>query len=100
MLQDEAYAVRDGPIRSALSERFRTNAEKAGVGLDMKSSGAGWVGGVTGRWPGANRSGVCGFDFHLYATAVLCCAVLLAQFGLLSSTLPRPPAISCIVACI
>ncbi|KAI3425875.1 hypothetical protein D9Q98_007848 [Chlorella vulgaris] len=40
MQMDEAYAVRDGPIRSALSERFRTNAEKAGVGLDMKSSGA------------------------------------------------------------
>jgi hypothetical protein len=32
--------VRDGPIRAALSDRFRTNAEQAGVGLDMKASGA------------------------------------------------------------
>lgn len=39
-MQEEAYAVREDVIRDALSERFRTNAEQAGVGLDMKSSGA------------------------------------------------------------
>ena len=38
-LQDEAYRVREDVIRAALSERFRTNAEQAGVALDMKSSG-------------------------------------------------------------
>ena len=33
--------MREDVIRAALSDRFRTNAEQAGVGLDMKSSG-GW----------------------------------------------------------
>lgn len=31
--------MREDPIREALSLRFRTNAEQAGVGLDMKASG-------------------------------------------------------------
>lgn len=40
-VQDEAYRVREDVIRAALSDRFRTNAEQAGVALDMKSSGKG-----------------------------------------------------------
>lgn len=40
-LQEEAFQAREDPIREALSLRFRTNAEQAGVGLDMKASGEG-----------------------------------------------------------
>lgn len=39
--QEEAYKVREDVIRGELSERFRTDAHQAGVGLDMKSSGEG-----------------------------------------------------------
>ncbi|PSC74762.1 beta and beta-prime subunits of DNA dependent RNA-polymerase [Micractinium conductrix] len=38
--QEAAFEVREDGIRTALSLRFRTNAEQAGVGLDMKSSSA------------------------------------------------------------
>ncbi|KAL4436828.1 hypothetical protein ABPG75_003967 [Micractinium tetrahymenae] len=37
---EKAFEAREDPIREALSLRFRTNAEQAGVGLDMKASGA------------------------------------------------------------
>jgi hypothetical protein len=38
-LQEEAYDIREDHVRTELSQRFRTNFEQAGVGLDMKASG-------------------------------------------------------------
>ena len=38
--------MREDGIRTALSLRFRTNAEQAGVGLDMKSSSEGCLRGM------------------------------------------------------